>query len=338
MPPRAPITRALTFGEAMIRVVPPHHERLESSTTWLPTVGGTELNVAAAMRILGLRSAWVTALPDTGLGRFIARAASAGGVDTDGIVWVGEDEGRAGLYFLEEGTIPRPSSIVYDRADTAIANVNPARYDWPSLLQGVGLFHTTGISLALSPHARRATMEAMRTAREMGITVSFDPNYRSRLWTMEEAAAAFAEVMPDVDILFASEDALHGFFGIEGEGEDLMRRAIDALGIDTITLTAKRGETSRNLAIRSVAMNARGEAAISSEFSIEVVDRIGGGDAYAAGFLAEYLAGSGDLARSVTIGNAASAIKHTMPGDFLRATRKEIEDVAFGEDHRLLHR
>jgi 2-dehydro-3-deoxygluconokinase len=333
-----PITRAATFGEAMIRVNTSFHERLESSSTWIPTVGGTELNVAAGLRILGVPAAWVSALPENALGRFIARAAAAARVDTDGIAWVDEDEGRAGLYFLEEGTIPRPSSILYDRKDAAIATVDPSRYDWPALLDGVGLLHVTGITLALSPNARRAAMDAMRTAREIGVIVSFDPNYRSRLWSMDEAGEAFAEAMPYVDILFASDDALHAFFGLNGESETLMRHALEMLGIDTITLTAKRGETSRDLAIRSVAMNTRGEMAESHEYAIEVVDRIGGGDAYAAGFLAEYLAGSGDLDRAVALGNAASAIKHTMPGDFLRATREEIESVAFGDHTGLLQR
>lgn len=333
-----PITRAVTFGEAMIRVNTPFHERLESSSTWIPSVGGTELNVAAGLRILGVPAAWVSALPDNALGRFIARSASAARVETDGIAWVDEEEGRAGLYFLEEGTIPRPSSILYDRKDAAIATTDPARYDWPALLDGTGLLHVTGITLALSPNARQAAMDAMRTARDLGVAVSFDPNYRSRLWSMDEAGEAFAEAMPYVDILFASDDALHAFFGLNGEGEALMRHALEMLGIDTITLTAKRGETSRDLAIRSVAMNARGEIAESAEYAIEVVDRIGGGDAYAAGFLAEYLAGSGDLARAVALGNAASAIKHTMPGDFLRASREEIERVAFGDHHGLLQR
>ncbi len=337
-PASGPIGRAVTFGEAMIRVTPPLYERLESSTTWTPTVGGTELNVAAGLRILGVRSAWVSALPENALGRFIARSAAAARVDTDGITWIDEDEGRAGLYFLEEGTVPRPSSILYDRKDAAIATVDPARYDWPALLDGAGLLHVTGITLALSPNARRAAMDAMRVSHERGVIVSFDPNYRSRLWSVDEAGEAFREAMPSVDILFASEDALETFFDIRGEGETLMRSAIDALGIDTITMTAKRGETSRELVIRSVAMNARSESATSAEVAIEVVDRIGGGDAYAAGFLAEYLAGSGDLGRAVAVGNAASAIKHTMPGDFLRATREEIEAVAFGYHHGLLQR
>lgn len=337
-PARTPITRAVTFGEAMIRVNTLFNERLESSATWHPTVGGTELNVAAGLRILGVPTAWVSALPENALGRFIARSASAARVETDGIVWVDEEEGRAGLYFLEEGTVPRPSSILYDRKDAAIATTDPSEYDWPALLDGAGLLHVTGITLALSANARQAAMDAMRTAHELGVIVSFDPNYRSRLWDKDAAGAAFAEAMPYVDVLFASDDALHEFFGINGEGEALMRHALEMLGVDTITLTAKRGETSRDLAIRSVAMNVRGEVAQSHEYAIEVVDRIGGGDAYAAGFLAEYLGGSGDLNRAVAMGNAASAVKHTMPGDFLRATRDEIEDVAFGDHHGLLQR
>lgn len=181
-------------------------------------------------------------------------------------------------------------------------------------------------------------MEAMRVARDRGVIVSFDLNYRSRLWSQEQASAAFAEAIRHADVVFASPEALRGFFGIEGEGDDLLRNAIAALGIDVLSVTEKWGDVSRQLHVRSRAMTASGDNATSADQLIEVVDRIGGGDAYAAGFLAEYYAGSGNLARSLAMGNAASAIKHTMPGDFLRATRAEIEDIAFGGAHGVLRR
>lgn len=336
--PARKLTRALAFGEAMIRVTPPLNERLESALYWRPTVGGTELNVAVALRVLGVESAWVSALPDTPLGRHISRAAASAQVDIDNVIWTAEDEGRTGLYFLDEGTAPRGSAILYDRRDSAFARMSPDRYDWPALLDGVDLFHVTGITLAVSDAARTAAMDAMRAARERGITVSFDLNYRSRLWSKEEAAKAFADAIRHADILFASPEALHGFFGLEGEGDDLLRATTDALGVDVVSVTEKWGDLSRQLNTRSRAMTASGESATSADQLIEVVDRIGGGDAYAAGFLAEYLAGSGDLARSLAMGNAASAIKHTMPGDFLRSTRKEIEDVAFGGPGGVLRR
>lgn len=335
---RRPVSRVLTFGEAMIRVTPPFHERLESSMSWNPTVGGTELNVAVAMRLLGIRSSWVSVLPDTGLGRFIGRAAASARVDIDDVTWVEEAEGRTGLYFLDDGTVPRTSTILYDRRDSAFARFPADRYDWSRLLDGVDLFHVTGITLAVSPSARQAAMDAMRTARELGIIVSFDLNYRSRLWDKNEAKAAFAEAIRYAGVLFASPDALHTFFGIQGEGEGLLRNAHAALDVGLISVTAKAGDTSRQLTIRSSAMDAQGNAATSPDQLIEVVDRIGGGDAYAGGFLAEYFAGSGDLGRSLAMGNAASAIKHTMPGDFLRSTRAEIETVAFGGGSGLLQR
>jgi 2-dehydro-3-deoxygluconokinase len=328
----------LTFGEAMIRVTPPFNERLESSLYWRPTVGGTELNVAVALRILGIESVWVSALPETSLGRHISRAAASAQVDISDLIWVKEDEGRTGLYFLEEGVVPRASTILYDRKDSAFAKLPPERYDWPSLMEGVDLFHVTGITLAVSPYARQSAMEAMREARDRGAVISFDLNYRARLWSKAEASEAFAEAIRYADVLFASPDALKEFFGIEGEGDVLLRNALDELGVGLISVTTKWGETSRQLMVRSEAMTADGMRASSGDQMIEVVDRIGGGDAFAGGFLAEYFAGSGDLARALAVGSAASAIKHTMPGDFLRATKEEIEDIAFGGQHALLRR
>ena len=320
----------VAFGEAMVRLTPPGHERLERTLSLDVTVGGAELNTAVGMACLDRPARWISALPTNGLGRMIARQARANNVDTSGIHWVDEHEGRAGVYYLEEGVDPRPSAVTYDRKDTAIARVEPGTFDWTALLEGAGVFHVSGITLAISPGARAEAMEAVRVANSLGVAVAFDLNYRSKLGSEAEARDAFTEIVPKVDILFASRSALGTFFDIEGSHEEVLREAIDRLGVAAATITRKRAKGARRLKIMSMAMGASGVLATTDWRNIEVVDRLGGGDAYAAGFLHAYLEDPNQLSRAIALGNAASAIKHTIPGDFLCATREEIEAVAAG--------
>lgn len=327
----------VTFGEAMIRLTPPGNERLERTISLDVTIGGSELNVAIGAVCLGRPARWVSALPRNPLGRMIERQARASGVDVSGIHWVDESEGRAGVYFLEEGVDPRPSAITYDRKDTAIARVQPGTFDWQALLDGASLFHVCGITLAISPGARAEAMEAVRIANANGVPVSFDLNYRSKLWSEAEAREAFAEIVPKVDILFASRGDLRRFFDIDGTHEEVLREAIRKLGVAAATLTRKRAKGARRLKLMSMAMGS-GEVLASTDWrNIEVVDRVGGGDAYAAGFLDSYLDNPEQLSRAVALGNAASALKHTTAGDFLCATREEVEAVVAG-DGKLLQR
>lgn len=324
-PPQAVSGRVVTFGEAMLRFTPPGNERLELARSLDVTVGGAELNTAVGLVCLGLRASWVSALPRSAPGRMIARAARAAGVDVDHVHWVDEDDGRAGLYFLEEGTDPRPSSVSYDRKESAMARMQSGTFDWPTIFADASAFHLSGITLALSPGARAEAMEAVRAANAAGVPVAFDLNYRSRLWSEAEARQAFIEIIPKIDILFASRGGLRTFYGIEGTYEDVLRQAIEKLGVAAVTLTRKRAKGSRRLKLQSLALGPSGLLAQSDWRDVEVVDRLGGGDAYAAGFLAGYLENPAGLTRSVALGAAASACKHTMPGDFLTATRAEIE-------------
>jgi len=333
-----PIGRVVAFGEAMVRLTPPHNERLERTISLDVTIGGAELNTAIGLQCLGLPSAWVSALPENALGRMIARQARASGVDTADIRWVSEDEGRCGIYFLEEGVDPRPSSVTYDRKNTAIANVRPGTFDWPAILSGASALHISGITLAVSAGARAEAMEAVRVASERGVLVSFDLNYRSKLWSEAEARAAFVEIIPFVDILFASRGGLETFYGITGSHEEVMQLAIERLGVAAVTITRKRAKGSRRLKVQSLALGLSGVLATSEWRDLEVVDRLGGGDAYAAGFLAGYLENPAALTKAVALGTAASALKHTMPGDFLCATREEIEAVAFSATSAILQR
>lgn len=330
--------RVVTFGEAMIRMTPPNHERLERTLSLDLTVGGAELNTAVALRCLDVPSAFVTVLPENGLGRLIDRSARAHGVDTSGIIWVDERDGRAGLYFLEEGTDPRPSAVTYDRQETAISRVTPGAFDWHALLDGAASLHLSGITLALSDGCRAESMTAVRTANALGIPVAFDLNYRSKLWSEANARAAFIEIVPMVDLLFASRGALETFFALVGTHEEVMRQAIERLGVAVVTMTRKKAKGSRRLKLQSMAMGQNGVLVENAWRTVEVRDRLGGGDAYAAGFIAGYLENSANLSRAVALGAAASALKHTMPGDFLCATRAEIEAAASDTASALLQR
>jgi 2-dehydro-3-deoxygluconokinase len=316
----------------MLRLTPPGNERLERTTSLDVTAGGAELNTAVALRTLGVDAAWVSVLPETSLGRLIARQARASDVDMSGVVWVPEAAGRAGIYFLEEGVDPRPSAVTYDRADSAMAQVDPAAFDWKALLASAAALHISGITPAISESCRQATRDAMDAAKRAKVPVAFDLNYRSKLWTEQEARTTFQDLAPRSNILFASRNGLRTFFDIEGDREAVLRTARKELGLDAVVMTRKRNRGSRGIRLASVALGGEGEIAKSPWREVEIVDRLGGGDAFAAGFLAGYLEDPSDLVRACSLGTAAAALKHTVPGDFLAATRPEIEAVLAADD------
>lgn len=330
--------RVVSFGEGMIRLTPPHNERLERTISLELSPGGAELNTAVTLACLGIDAIWVSRLPDNGAGRYLARQSRAHGVDLSHVNWVSEDEGRMGLYFLEEATDPRPSSVLYDRQNSAFARLKPGEFDWPAILKGASAFHISGITPAVSEAARAESMTAIHAANTAGVPVFFDLNYRSKLWTEMEARHAFMEIAPLVDVMFASRGGLNTFFGIEGDYAEVMAAARQKLGIAVCVITRKRGKKSRSLKLAGFALGQSGEMHSTDWTDIEVVDRLGGGDAFAGGFISGYIADPADLQRALDLGLAASALKHTMPGDFLAATRAEIEAAIVATDGGVLQR
>jgi 2-dehydro-3-deoxygluconokinase len=330
--------RIVTFGEAMVRLTPPWNERLERTTSLDLTVGGAELNSAVTLACLEVPAAWVSRLPDVPLGRAIGRGARAAGVDLSHVIWAPESAGRTGVYYLEEGTDPRPSAVYYDRAGSAFARMAPGTFDWPQILAGARALHISGITPALGPGPRAETMAAIRAANAAGVPVAFDLNYRSKLWSERAARACFVEIVPLVDILFASRGMLRTFFGIDGEHADVLDAARTRLGLAATVLSRKRGKASRSVRLGSVAMASSGDVVEGPWREVEVVDRLGGGDAFAGGFIAAYTADTDDLARALALGSAAQALKHTMPGDFLAATRAEIEAAMTTDEAGVLQR
>ena len=331
--------KIVTFGEAMIRLTPPANERLERTLSLNLTSGGAELNLAVTTACLGHNAAWISALPDNALGRSIVRSARGHGVDTTGVALRPESEGRTGVYFLEEGADPRPSSVLYDRANSTMAQLEAGLFDWPTILQGAHAFMVSGITPALGPGARKETLNAIWAANRLRIPVFFDPNYRSKLWTEDEAQACFIEIIPFVDVLFASRSGLETFFGVTGidHGEALVH-ACERLGLAACVLTRKRGKLSRSQKMAAIGATADKQVVETDWTNVEIVDRVGGGDAFAGGFIVGYLERPGDLAFALELGLAASALKHTMVGDFLCATRSEIEAAVGAREGGVLQR
>jgi 2-dehydro-3-deoxygluconokinase len=278
-------------------------------------VGGAELNTAVALSRLRRSAAWVSALNDNPLGRFIANQARLHGVDTSHIVWT--EEGKVGVYYVELGAPPRPPAVLYDRKDTAIALLAPEAIAWPALLAEARVLHTTGITPALSSRARAATAAAIAAARAAGCRVSFDINYRAKLWTPDEARAALEPLVRGVDVLFSSLDDLRTIFGLAGPPAEVARAARDRFAAGIVVTGLRTSATDR----RSLVLADHLYESAPTTFT--PIDPLGAGDAYAAGFLAGWI--DGDLARAIALGDALAALKHTMPGDLLTISPDEVE-------------
>src|SRR4051812_28393022 len=220
----------VTFGEAMVRLTPPDFQRLEQARSLDVCVGGGELNVAVAAARMGISSRWVSRLPDNPLGRMIANRAREQGVDVHA-QWTADD--RAGLYFAELGAAPRASSVLYDRADSAISRIAPGEVDWSAVFSGARWFHVSGITPALSESAAQVTGEALIAAKKAGLTVSYDLNYRSKLWDAKKARAVQEPLMEYVDVLMTTEEDTRVVFGIGGEARDNFAQ-VDAQSYDKI--------------------------------------------------------------------------------------------------------
>ncbi len=317
----------VTFGEAMIRLSPPAQRRLEQTTTLEATVGGAELNVAAGVARLGLQTGWVSRLPDNPLGRLARDRAREFGVDVSHVDLA--PDSRMGLYFVEYGASPRASSVLYDRAGSAFAELAEGSFDWPAILTGARAFHTTGITTAISPAAAGEVERALRAARAVGAITSYDLNFRGRLWTAEQARRVQEPLMELVDVLITTEEDAATVFGLTGQDYSAVARALaERFGFRVVTITV-RGDVSVLRNTWTAIAYAEGHVFDDRTYDIELVDRIGGGDAYASGFL--YGLMTGDVAKGVRYGNATSALQQTMWGDLPYVTLPEVERLLSGQ-------
>lgn len=313
----------LTHGEILLRLSPAGGSRLADASLLEQHIGGAELNVACGDAQLGLTTAILSRIPQNGLGAAIRKQIRSFGVRDGFLLEDPSPQARLGIYYYEPGASPRKPSVIYDRGGTSAARIRPE--DLPKDLPVPRLFHTSGITLAVSPDARRTALELIRRFSGKAL-ISFDVNYRARLWSEEEAHSVITELLPMVDILFISEESCRRMFGMDGPLEEVQRSLAETYHIHQIFTTSRTAVSPREHIFTSLAYdNAENAWYTESAYTgIEAVDRIGSGDAYVAGALYGLL-GRRSVQDAVWYGNAMAAMKSTVPGDLPSVTLEELQ-------------
>jgi 2-dehydro-3-deoxygluconokinase len=333
--------KVVTFGEIMLRLSPPGFERLLQSPMLSATFGGGEANVAVSLAQFGLESVYVTRVPPHAVGDAVIRALRAEGVRTDHILKGGE---RLGIYFTEAGASQRASTVTYDRARSAIAEMAPDAVDWPKVFDGAAWFHVTGITPALGANAAAATARALEAARTAGIRVSVDLNYRKKLWTAAQAQQTMKPLMRLVDVVIANEEDLQCVLGVDVPGADVTAGQLNLDGYRQAAEHVTRDFGPKMVAVtlrESVSASDNGWSAVlwdaatktlhqSQRYDVRLVDRIGGGDSFAAGLIYGVITNR-TPEQALRFAVAASALKQTIPGDFNRVSVAEVDLLAAGD-------
>lgn len=323
------MAQLITFGEPMIRLSPPDFERLEQSTVLNLRVGGSEMNVAVVAQRLGVESSFVTRLPENSLGYLVRNKVREQGVDTSHIIWA--DQSRCGLYFVEFGAQPRASSVLYDRKHSAISEVRSGDFQWKNIFSGAQIYHTSGITPALSPSAASVTIESLKAAKAAGLTISLDLNYRARLWPEEQAQAVITPMMEYVDILFTTEEDTYRVFKIRGNNyEDIASALSEQFQLQIVAVTLRENLSVWRNKWSGIACAGQ-TIYTSATYDLEIVDRVGAGDSFTGGFLYGYMTTDGDIQRALDYATAVSALKHSIPGDFNWTIRSEVEKLIEGK-------
>lgn len=321
----------VTFGEAMIRLSPPGFRRLEQAPSLDVFVGGAELNTAVGLARLGHSVSWVSRLTDNPLGRLIANRAREAGVSSAEVLWTNDD--RVGVYFLEFGAAPRASSVLYDRKDAAIAHIKPGMAPWSKIFAGCKWFHVTGITPALSASAAEATREALQAARAAGVRTSIDLNYRIKLWSEADAGRWMSEFMQHCDVLITTEEDTERVFKITGKDyEDVAAQLTRRFPLQMVAITLRENPLVWKNTWTGM-LYEKGKVYRTRTYEVEIVDRLGAGDSFAAGLIHGLL--ENNPQKALDFGVAASAIKHTIPGDFAWITRQEVEALLKGGGLRI---
>lgn len=302
-----------SLGEALLRLSVPAGVRLEMADRFDVNPAGAEANVMGALARLGRRTAWVSALPRSPLGRLVANRLRATGVDLSGIAW--RDEGRLGVYYVEFSAPPRPIEVIYDRADSCFARITPDEIAWAALLDA-RLLHLTGITPALSPSCLELTTTALAQARAAGIPISFDVNYRGKLWDECTAAAVLTDLARGCELLFCSLADARRVFGITGEPEIVARRLAERM---------QAGRVVVSVGDQGVVAWENGAILRQAALPAQVIDRIGAGDALAAGVIHGWL--DGDFARGLRIGAVLAALAISQHSDMVITTPEEVEGL-----------
>jgi len=336
-------TKVVTFGEIMLRLATPKFERFIQATDFEATYGGGEANVAVSLANYGLNPQFVTRLPDNDIGKAALSTLRKYNVGTDHIAFGGD---RLGIYFLETGAVSRGSKVVYDRAHSALSEIQPGMIDWDQALDGAQWFHWTGITLAVSQGAADVCLEGVKAASEKGITVSCDLNYRKNLWKYGKQPS---DIMPDLvagcDVILGNEEDAEKVFGIHPEGVDVTQGNVEAAAYESVctqlldrfpkaskAIITLRGSISASHNTWSGVLYDGDKLYEAPTYQItHIVDRVGGGDSFMGGLIYGLLTYQDDLQKALNFAVAASCLKHTIHGDFNMVTVSEVEKLMSGD-------
>ena len=331
--------RVITFGEIMLRLAPEGYYRFVQANTFGATYGGGEANVAVSLANFGIDTAFVTKLPKHEIGQAAVNELRKFGVDTSLITRGGN---RIGIYFLEKGASQRPSKVIYDRAHSAIAEASPEDFDWAAIFHGADWFHFTGITPALNDTVASICLEACKKAKELGLTVSCDLNYRNKLWSREKAGQVMGELCKYVDVCIAKEDDAADVFGIRAKGTDVTKGAVNHEGYKDVArqLAERFGFSKVAITLReSISANDNNWSAMlydgtdfffSKKYAVHIVDRVGGGDSFGGGLIYACL-NDYSSESAIEFAAAASCLKHSVEGDMNMVSVDEVLKLAGGD-------
>jgi 2-dehydro-3-deoxygluconokinase len=335
--------KIVSFGEIMLRLATPEHQRFTQTTSYVATFGGGEANVAVSLANYGLNTEFVTRIPKNDLGEAVLMDLRKHNVGTSFIIQGGD---RLGIYFLETGAVARPSKVIYDRANSAIAGIKPGMINWDVVFENASWFHWTGITPAISEGAAQVCQEGIRAANKKGITVSCDLNFRKNLWKWGKAAG---EVMPELvsgcDIILGNEEDAEKVFGIKPEGTDVSTGHVSAAKYESVCVKLIKQFPRANKVIITLrgSINADhnswsgvlfdGKRLFKApEYQItHIVDRVGGGDSFMGGLIFGLITYPGDDQRALNFAVAASCLKHTIHGDYNMVSVSEVEQLMKGD-------
>jgi len=331
--------KVVTFGEIMLRLAPNGYYRFFQDDQMQATFGGGEANVAVSLANYGLDVAFVTKLPAHAIGQAAVNSLRKYGVDTSMIVRGGD---RVGIYYLEKGASQRGSVCIYDRAHSAIQEASPADFDWDAIFEGADWFHFTGITPALGGNLVEICRAACKAAKAKGAKISCDLNYRGKLWTREQARAAMTDLCQYVDVCISNEEDAKDVFGIEAEDTDIYggklnkdgyksvaRQLADKFGFEKVAITLRTSISASDNDWAAMLYDGK-EYCFSKEYHLHITDRVGGGDSFGGGLIYALLNGKGTQ-DAVEFAVAASALKHSIEGDYNLVTVDEVEKLAGGD-------
>ena len=333
------MAKIITFGELMVRLQPYNYERFVQADHLEFSFGGGEANVAVSLANFGMDAAFVTKLPAHAIGQAAVNSLRRYGVDTSMIVRGGD---RVGIYYNEKGASQRPSVCIYDRAHSAIAEAAATDFDWDRIFDGADWFHFTGITPALGPNLVEICKQACQAAKARGVKISCDLNYRGKLWTREQARKAMTELCEYVDVCISNEEDAKDVFGIEAEATDITagelnkegyksvaRQLSEKFGFEKVAITLRESKSAFDNDWSAMLYDGK-EYCFSKLYHLHIVDRIGGGDSFGAGLIYSLLSGY-DTQSAVEFAVAASALKHSVEGDYNMMTVAEVQKLAGGD-------